>query len=155
MNRRKKFEINGIHKHVMLLQIFGFSNIQIAKRVHKNVGTISTWINDSRYQKAYKEYSERLEPIMREELRKEIDQMAQDDKGRMDLMDRIWELETEIKRRDRKDRKQQMGGLEKELKRKAQEDKIEVEEDEMVQISKREQEHEDLTAHLSEFLNCN
>ena len=155
MNRRKNFEITGVHRHAMLLQYFGLSNIEIAKRVHKNVGTISTWINDSRYQKAYKEYSERLEPIMREELRKEIDQMVQDDMGRMDLMDRIWELEREIKRRDRKERKQQMGGLEKELKRKAQEDKIEAEVDEMAQISKREQEHEDLTAHLSKFLNCN
>lgn len=114
MNRRKNFEITGVHNHVMLLQYFGLSNIEISKRIHKNVGTISTWINDSRYQKAYKEYSERLEPIMREESRKEIEQMVQDDMGRMDLMDRIWELEKEIKRRDRKERVKQVGVLETE-----------------------------------------
>ncbi len=136
MNRRKKFEITGVHNHCMLLQYFGLSNIEISKRVHKNVGTISTWVNDSRYQKAYKEYSERLEPIMREELRKEIDQMAQDDMGQMDLMDRIWELEKEIKRRERRERKLKTEPK-KELKTEPK--KEIVEEDTMVQMSKEEQ----------------
>ncbi len=70
MNRLKKFEITGVRTHCMLLQYFGWSNIQIAERLHRNVGTISVWVNDSRYQKAFGEYVERLEPIVREEIKK-------------------------------------------------------------------------------------
>ncbi len=114
MEKRKHFVVTEIHLEVMALQARGYMAPYIAKKVGKNVSTILNWQGNEVYKRTFNKYSEMA--------LKEFDAR---ERNRILSMFRLEMVK--------------LGGQGKQRKQRKREDKIGIEEDVMLQMSKRGQ----------------